>query len=233
MSNIKSNPIVHDSIDYPTLLQGCHRARYAELLSPEEVAEMSASDGLETAPTGWVIHAELSNQDIEHLTQLRKPLMRLVVQDFDGGLPVFILTTQVRGMRFQWAVPLWEADAQEWLKDSIERGRFVLMLKAVDAPVSVTLMTAQEVMQDADELLRAATVEKQPTGDEHLFYMLNVGLRLMNDRSSRFASTQDLPNESRVMVAGRGANAVHLMNTFVAASAVAHSLAASAADVIQ
>jgi len=233
MSNIKGKTLVRDSIDYPTLLQECHRARYAELLNPEEVAEMTASDGLENAPAGWVIHAELTNQDIEHLIQEQKPHTRLVVQDFDGGLPVVILTTQVRGLRFQWAVPMWEADAQEWLKDSVGRGRFALMLNAVDAPVSVTLMTAQDVLQDADALLRAVTVQKHPTGDEHLFYMLNIGLRLMNDRSSRFAPTQELPDDSRVMVAGRGAKAVHLMNTFVAAAAVAHSLPASATEVTQ
>lgn len=102
-----TNPAASGEIgNVPSLLLRCHRARYAELLSPTEVAEMAADAGLEAAPPGWVIHAELSNQDIEHLTQHPNPPSRLVVQDFDGGLPVVILTTQVEGLRFQWAVPM-------------------------------------------------------------------------------------------------------------------------------
>ena len=233
MSNANSNKSALQSGERPSLLLGCHRARYAELLSPTEVAEMAANAGLEKAPPSWVIHAELSSQDIEHLTQCPKPLSRLVVQDFDGGLPVVILTAQVKGLRFQWAVPMWEKDAPLWLRDSVERGRITLMLNALDASVSVTMMTACDMLRNDDALLKAATVQKSPSGDEQLFYMLNAGLRLMNHASGQFARTQGPPLDSRVMVAGRGANAVHLMNTFVAAAQAAQALSTTADQVIQ
>lgn len=48
------------------LLRNCHRARYTQLVSPEEVAEMAADAGIDGAPASWVIHAELSNEDIEY-----------------------------------------------------------------------------------------------------------------------------------------------------------------------
>lgn len=232
MSNDNSNKSALQSGERPSLLLGCHRARYAELLSPTEVAEMAANAGLEQAPSGWVIHAELSSQDIKHLTQCPKPPSRLVVQDFDGGLPVVILTAQIEGLRFQWAVPMWEKDVQLWLRDSVEQGHITLMLNAFDGSVSVTVMTACGKLRNDEALLKAATVQKRPTGNEHLFYMLNAGLRLMNDASGNFARTQEPPLDSRVMVAGRGANAVHLMNIFVAATHAAKALSTTADQAI-
>lgn len=229
-----TNPAASGEIgNVPSLLLRCHRARYAELLSPAEVAEMAADAGLEAAPQGWVIHAELSSEDIEHLTQHPNPPSRLVVQDFDGGLPVVILTTQVQGLRFQWAVPMWEKDAQLWLRDSVERGHITLTLNAFDASVSATLRTACDKLRNDEALLKAATVQKRPTGNEHLFYMLTAGLRLMNDASARFAGTQEHPLDSRVMVAGRGKNAVRVMSTFITATQTTKALSTGADEVIQ
>ena len=156
-----------------------------------------------------------------------------MVQDFDGGLPVVILTTQVNGLQCQWAVPMWEKDAQLWLRDSVERGCITLMLNAFDASVSMVMTTACDMLRNDDALLRAATVQKQLIGNEHLFHMLNAGLYLMNDTSGKFARTQEPPLDSRVMVAGRGANAVLLMNTFFAATQAAQALSTGADEVIQ
>ena len=233
MLNVTNNTASGEIGNAPSLLLGCHRARYAELLSPTEVAEMAADAGLEAAPQGWVIHAELSSEDIEHLTQQPKPPARLVVQDFDGGLPVVILTTQVNGLRCQWAVPMWEKDAQLWLRDSVERGHITLMLNAFDASVSVVMMTACDMLRNDEALLRVASVQKQLTGNENLFHMLNAGLYLMNDTSGKFARAQEPPLDNRVMVAGRGANAVLLMNTFFAATQAAQALSTGADEVIQ
>ena len=188
--NVTNNNADGEISNVPSPLLGCHRARYAELLSPTEVAEMAADAGLEAPPPGWVIHAELSSEDIEHLTQQPKPPARLVVQDFDGGLPVVILTTQVNGLQCRWAVPMWEKDAQLWLRDSVERGCITLMLNAFDAAVSVVMMTACDMLRNDEALLRAATVQKQLIGNENLFHMLNAGLYLMNNTSGKFARTQ-------------------------------------------
>ena len=75
MLNVTNNTASGEIGNVPSLLLGCHRARYAELLSPTEVAEMAADAGLGAAPPGWVIHAELSSEDIEHLTQQPKAML--------------------------------------------------------------------------------------------------------------------------------------------------------------
>ncbi|MBS0473830.1 MAG: hypothetical protein JSR28_01620 [Proteobacteria bacterium] len=221
------------SSKYLPLLRNCHRARYAQLVSPEEVAEIVADAGIDGAPAGWVIHAELSKEDIEHLTQNRTPQSRLVVQEFNDGLPAVIFTIQIQGLRFQWAVPMWENDAQLWLRDAVERGRIALMFSAFDDSASVTFVTGACALPHPEALLEAAAVQKPPVGDAHLFYILNAGMRLMNDDSAQFAPTQEPPQEIRVMVAGRGANAVRLIGTFVAAAEVAQALSAKASEVIQ
>lgn len=51
MLNVKNNEVDGEIGSVPSLLLGCHRARYAELLSPAEVAEMAADAGLEAVTT--------------------------------------------------------------------------------------------------------------------------------------------------------------------------------------
>jgi hypothetical protein len=224
MSNFEHITSTLELGDTLSLLHGGCKARYAELLSPQEAIEMAAEAGIQAPPQGWVIHAELSSQDIEHVTQVPKLCTRLVVQDFDDGLPVVILTAQVKGLRLQWAIAMWEADAELWLRDSVERGRVVLMLSAIDTSVIVTLVTSLGAIQRENELLEAVTVQEMPTENEHLFYMLNAGLLLMSDTSSQFSPPEESLLDSRVMMVGRGVNAIYLMNTFAAGVEWANSL---------
>jgi len=233
MLNFESPFVTHDVDTTPSLLHGCHRARYAALLSPEEAAEMAANTGIEEPPEGWVIHAVLSRHDIDHFTQDQLLPSRLVVQDFDDGLPVAIITTQVQGLRFQWAVAMWETDAQQWLRDAVQRRRFSLLLTAIDDSASVVVTTGAGAIRQDDGLLEAVTVHQQLTEDECVYRMLHAGLRLLSDSSTRFAPDQDPPLDGRVMVAGRGANALLLMDTFAAGAVLARSLAATTGKVIQ
>jgi hypothetical protein len=224
MFNFEDTKSVRDAVNAPNLLLGCHRARYAELLSPAEVAETAAVIGIQAPPQGWAIHAELSSSDIERLTQEKKLSSRLMVLAFESDLPIVVLTTQLQGIRFQWVVALWEADAQLWLRDSVKRGRIALMLSSFDSSACANLMTSASAFHRDGALLQAATVQKQPPANEHLLHILNAGLSVMNDTSARLAPTQEPMLESRVMVAGRGANAVRLMNTFIAGVTMASSL---------
>ncbi|MBL0719740.1 hypothetical protein JI742_07545 [Piscinibacter sp. Jin2] len=214
---------------YLPLMRHCDRARYAELLSPGQAAEMAAEHGTTHIP-GWVLFAELSRADIELLTQGSKLRMRLVVQDFEPGLPVVALSVEAEGMQFIWAVPMWETNAMDWLRSSIDRGQFGLVLTATDDTVTASFETGQSAMRDAEALLRAATVDDAPQGDAHLYSMLSAGLQLMNGglslgpAASAAQAPGATPRDLRVMVAGRGANAVRLMEVFAASTQVAQML---------
>jgi len=233
MLNFESPSITHGVDTTPSLLHGCYRARYAALLSPEEATEMAADAGIEEPPEGWVIHAVLSRHDLEHITQKKFLPSRLLVRHFDDGLPVVIITTQVNGLRFQWAVAMWETDAQQWLHDAVQRRRVSLLLTAIDDSASVVVTTGAGAIGQDDGLLEAVTVHRQLMADECVYRMLHAGLLLLNDSSTRFAPNQEPPLDSRVMVAGRGANALLLMDTFAAGAVLARSLQSTAGEVIQ
>lgn len=62
--------------------------------------------------------------------------------------------------------------------------------------------------------------------------MLFAGMRLMNE-SMRLAPSREVPHDIRVMVAGRGENAMTLLGTFVAGGEVVNALYTEAGEVIQ
>lgn len=214
-------------------LRDCHKARYAELLSPEDIAELVGDEGGEPPAEGWLVFAELEQEDLARLTAERFRNLNLAVRDFDDGLPVVILTALAQHVRYVWVVPMWEVDAQVWLRDAVARGRIALVLNAVDAPQSVVLKTGEGVLQHTDALLAVTEVAWQPTGEAHLFHMLSAGFEAISADASQVGGHLSPVVTTRLMVAGRGENAAHLMNIFAAGAELAQALPRLASEVIQ
>ncbi len=219
---------------YVALMHNCHRARYAELVSPEEAVQAAAEAGIATPPPGWKVYAELESSDIERLSGGGRRRVRLTVEEFDEGLPLVVIAIEAAGTSYVWAVPMWETGAQDWLREAVSQGRICLILNATDSSLTTTLVTSTGLIEREDELLRVAKVSRMPKGgDAHVFHMLDAGLRLMNGALEARSSAPEAVKELRVMVTGRGANAVHLMNTFVASAQMAQMLLPQADQAIQ
>lgn len=218
---------------YVALMRNCHRARYAELVSPEEAVQAAAEAGNATPPPGWKVYAELESSDIERLSGGGRRRVRLTVEEFDEGLPLVVIAIEAAGTSYVWAVPMWEAGAQDWLREAVSQERICLILNATDSSLTTTLVTGTSLIEREDELLRVARVLRAPQGDAHVFHMLDAGLRLMNGVLEARSSAPEAVRESRVMVTGRSANAVHLMNTFVASAQMAQMLLPQADQAIQ
>jgi len=209
---------------YLPLLRNCQRARYAELVSPTEAAAMAADAGSTAAPGGWLVYAELERADVERLSVSGPRQVRLTVEEFAEGLPVVAIAIEAGETRYVWAVPMWEPEAQDWLRDAVRQTRISLVLNALDADLTTTLVTGTGLIRQADELLRVTKVARTPAGDAHVFHMLDAGLRLMNGALEARSSASPAVSDVRVMMAARGANAVHVMNTFVASHQMAQLL---------
>lgn len=218
---------------YLFLLRNCHRARYAELLTPEEAAAMAADAGTSAPQGGWQVYAELERADIERLSVSGPKRARLTVEQFADGLPVVVISVHADDTSYFWAIPMWESGARDWLRDAVNLGRISLMLNSVDSALTTTLVTSANIGPQADELLRVTEVAHHPALDTHVFHMLTVGLLLMNGVRQTPSSASDPLTDVRVMVAGRGANAVHLMNTFVASHKMAQTLLPQEVQAIQ
>jgi hypothetical protein len=203
---------------FATLLRECHKARYAELMSPEDVAEVVAEEGTDQPAEGWLVFTELERQDIERLTSERLRSLNLTVRSFDDGLPVVVLSVLAQAVRYVWVVPMWEDDAQVWLRDAVDRGRIALAVNAVDAPLSVVLTTGQDVLPHADKLLAAAKVDRQPEGLAHLFHMFSVGMEMLGEESGLQSGGHSTALDNRLMMVGRGENAGHLIGMFAASA---------------
>ncbi len=218
---------------YVALMRNCHRARYAELVSPEEAVQAAAEAGIATPPPGWKVYAELESSDIERLSGGGGRRVRLTVEEFDEGLPLVVIDIEAAGTSYLWAVPMWETGAQDWLREAVNQGRICLILNATDSSLTTTLVTGTSLIDRVDELLQVTQVSRTPKGDAHVFHMLDAGLRLMNGVLEARSSAPEAVKELRVMVTGRGANAVHLMNTFVASAQMAQMLLPQADQAIQ
>lgn len=223
---------LHDQPDAAKLF-GCRMARYAELLSPDDIAEIVAEEGADLPAEGWVVLAELEQVDLERLTAERFRKLNLAVRDFGDGLPVVVLTLLAGGVRYVWAVPMWEVDAQVWLRDAVDRGRIALALNAIDAPLSIVLTTGKDVLPCSEKLLEVTQVSRHLEHPAHLLCMVNAGMLILNEEPVQQHGGRMPCHETRLMVAGRGDNAAHLMNLFTAGAELALSLQPSASQAIQ
>lgn len=224
---LDERPSAHSS------LLGCHRARFSKLLNPTEAAIAAAQLGVDAPPAGWLLYAELSPHDVQLLLSAGPIDSQTSVHTFDDGLAVVVLTAQIQGLRFQWAVPMWEEGAQEWLSDCVARGSVSMMFGALDVPVLLQIAPDDWELLSASQRLSATSVKRRPVGKEHLFAMLRVGLHLMNDTSARFFPTSRPPQGVRVMVASRAESATDLMRTFEAGAKIVQTLSPGLKEVIQ
>ncbi|MBB1162688.1 hypothetical protein [Aquariibacter albus] len=208
-------------------------ARYAELLSPDDIAEIVAEEGTDPPAEGWVLFAELEQADIERLTAERLGRLNLAVQSYEDGLPVVVLSLLAQAVRYVWVIAMWEVDAQVWLRDAVDRGRIALAVNAVDAPQSVVLTTGEDFLQNADALLASTQVAWQPAGELHHLHMLDAGFQAVSSEASRMVGDASPVGLTRLMLVGRGKNAAQLMDVLVTGAELARSFPNLASTAIQ
>lgn len=197
-----------------------HRARFAELLSPEQTASRLAESYPELGYRGWALRVELTAEEVEVLeAQGRERYLQLDVVQLSPGLPVALLRTMAEGVEFRFGVPLWQAGASEWLLDAVDHERLLVLLDPVDDDYGIAMHGVGNLLVDRVSLISAAALARQPDGEESTHQMLVAGLRLLQDNVVQPGPQTLVPLAVRVALAGRGESALAVMGGLMAAEA--------------
>jgi len=195
-----------------------HRARFSELLDPKETATRIAMSFPDLVHEGWAIRVELTSEELELLQNNGQAgLLHLDVVHFSPGLPVAVLRAQACGVEFRFAIPLWQAGAQQWLLDAVDQERFLLFLDPTDDDFGFALKGFGNLLDDQVSLISAATLTRELSPTESQEQMSLAGLKLLQDRSlpATFPGSELLA--VRVAVAGQGKDAMAVMGALMAA----------------
>lgn len=205
---------------YQHLRDPNHRARFAELLSPEQTASRLAESYPKTGHQGWALRVELTAEEIEVLeVQGHERYLLLDVVQFSPGLPVALLRTMAEGVEFRFGVPLWQPGASEWLLDAVDHERLLVLLDPVDDDYGIAMHGVGNLLVDRVSLISAAALARQADGEESTHQMLVAGLRLLQDNIVQPGPRTPVPLAVRVAVAGRGESALEVMSGLMAAEA--------------
>lgn len=193
-----------------------HRARFSELLDPEETAAQLAASYPDIQHQGWTIRVELTPEEVELLEgQGHERRLRVDIVHFSPGLPVAVLRTLAKGVEFRFGVPLWQPGAQDWLFDAVDGERLLVLLDLTDGNSGIALHGCGNLQVDRVSLISAAALAQQLDGEESTYQMLIAGLRLLRDNALQPSPAAPTHMAVRVALAGRGERAMavvrHLM----------------------
>lgn len=194
------------------------RARFSELLNPQETATRITTSFPDLVHEGWAIRVELTSEELELFqNDGQAGLLQLDVVHFSPGLPVAVLRAQAGGVEFRFAIPLWQAGAQQWLLETVDRGQFLLLLDATDDDFSFALNGFGNLLDDQVSLISAATLTRELSPAQSQEQMYLAGLKLMQDCALAAPFPGSEPTAVRVAVAGQGKDAGAVMGALMAA----------------
>jgi hypothetical protein len=191
-----------------------YRARYSELLTPRQWSEHAAQVHKSCRERGYVIRSELSYDDVLRLTRAgRSNNMRIGTLTQATSSPMVLIAAQAEGIEYRWAVPLSTHDGAAWLREGLERRRFLIAVESTSMPVVGVLYLCAEAsdnLQRLAEPLEGPPASGTPSSEE----LMEAAVWLTTAERLPFDKRLPKPKDVRAMLTTAGPFAVELMNFF-------------------
>ena len=101
-------------LERQVLLYGLRDFRYGQLLSPKESAELAQEiDSSELQ--GWTLRSALASEEVDWFRDKHDTQLLITARPITPHRYLAVLSLQVHGVQFRWAIPLWELGARDWL----------------------------------------------------------------------------------------------------------------------
>ena len=101
-------------LERQALLYGLRDFRYGQLLSPKESAELAQEIG-SSKLQGWTLRSALASEEVDWFRDEHDSQLLITVRTITPHRHLAVLSLQVHGVQFRWAIPLWELGARDWL----------------------------------------------------------------------------------------------------------------------
>lgn len=202
-------------LERQVLLYGLRDFRYGQLLSPNESDELAQEIGSKDLK-GWTLRSVLGSEEVDWFRDMHNSKMLITARAITPHRQLAVLSLQVRGVQFRWAIPLWELGARDWLVQVIQERCFNWVLQSVEwgeGALQFTSSIEDDTAQILDKLLAdAPTIQEGPQSSFH--HMVQAGLMVMVDEPEVYGTGDEPTEDMRIFMVARQQNAHDIVMLF-------------------
>ena len=185
-------------LERQALLYGLRDFRYGQLLSPNESTEL-AQEISSSELQGWTLRSAVASEEIDWFRDERDSQLLITVRTITPHRHLVVLSLQVNGVQFRWAIPLWELGARDWLAQMTKERCINWVLQSVEddqgAIQFISSIEDNSAQILAQLLADAPTIQEDPQTSFH--HMVQAGMLVMVDEPEVYG-TGDEPTETYV-----------------------------------
>lgn len=202
-------------LERQVLLYGLRDFRYGQLLSPSESAELAQEIGSQDLK-GWTLRAVLGSEEVDWFREMHNSQMLITARTITLHRHLAVLSLQVGGVQFRWAIPLWELGARDWLAQITKERCINWVLQSVEGDQgaiqfihSIDDDTAQILVQVLEDM---PTIQEDPQSSFH--HMVQAGILVMVDKPEVYGTGDEPTEDMRIFMMARQKNAHDIVMLF-------------------
>ena len=202
-------------LERQVLLYGLRDFRYGQLLSPNESTEVAQEIGSKDLK-GWTLRSVLASEEVSWFRDKSDTNLLISARTITPQRHLVVLSLQIHGLQFRWAIPLWELGARDWLAQMAKERCIKWVLQSVeDDQGAIQFISSIEdnSAQILTQLLAdAPTIQEDPQSSFH--HMVQAGLLLMVDEPEVYGTGDEPTEDIRIFMMARQQNAHDIVMLF-------------------
>lgn len=202
-------------LERQALLYGLRDFRYGQLLSAKESAELAQEIG-SSELQGWTLRSALASEEVDWFRDKHDSQLLITARPITPHRHLAVLSLQVHGVQFRWAIPLWELGARDWLAQMTKERCIKWVLQSVeDDQGAIQFISSIEdnSAQILTQLLAdAPTIQEDPQASFH--HMVQAGMLVMVDEPEVYGTGDEPTEDICIFMMARQQNAHDIVMLF-------------------
>lgn len=211
----RKRPNLDALLERQVLLYSLRDFRYGQLLSPEESAELAVEIGSNELQ-GWTLRSALAGEEVNWFLDKSDINLLISARTITPRRHLVVLSLQIHGVQFRWAIPLWELGARDWLAQVIQERCLTWVLQSVEddqGPLQFNNSISDDTAQFLNQLLaEAPTIHEVPKSS--LNHMVQAGMLVMVDEPKVYGTGDEPTEDMRIFMMARKQNAHDIVMLF-------------------
>ena len=162
------------------------------------------------------MRSALASEEVDWFRDEHDSQLLITVRTITPHRHLAVLSLQVHGVQFRWAIPLWELGARDWLAQVTKERRIRWVLQSVEDDQGAIQFT-NSIDDDTDHILvklltDAPTIHEDPQSSFH--HMVQAGLLVMVDEPEVYGTGDEPTEDIRIFMMARQQNAHDVVMLF-------------------
>lgn len=202
-------------LERQVLLYGLRDFRYGQLLSPNESAEVAQEIGSKDLD-GWTLRSVLGSEEVDWFRDMHGSQLLITARTITPHRHLVVLSLQLHGVQFRWAIPLWELGARDWLAQMAKERCIKWVLQSVEGD-QWAIQFIHSIDDDTAQILVQLLEDMQPIQEDpetSFHHMVQAGMLVMLDEPEVYGTEDEPTEDMRIFMMARQQNAHDIVMLF-------------------